>query len=152
MSVSVQFGTCSDAINKINKSPNLGAAKSCELKDPVSTVSPYFIVASGSVSNTDNYCYCSNFGRHYWIRSIDELPGNRKGVQCEVDPLKSFAADILALDVYVARNERTGQSYLYDTEIPTESKMFVDYKKFTGGDLPSKSTSSSDMRYLLILK
>lgn len=153
MSVTVKFGTCTDAVNVLSKSPSFGnSSVSCIVKEPVSISSPYFIVDKDSVNLTDNFCQCSDFGRYYWIRSVVELPGNRRGVQCEVDPLYSFEADIKKLDVYVARSESAKQSYLYDTELPTEAQMYVDYRKFTGGDLPAKSTSASSMRYLLILK
>lgn len=153
MSVTVKFGTCTDAVNVISKSPTLSnTAITCVVKQPVSVSSPYFIVDKDSVNLTDNFCQCTEFGRFYWIKSVDELAGNRRGVQCEVDPLYSFATDIRKLDVYVARSESAKQSYLYDTELPTEAQMYVDYRKFTGGDLPAKSTDSSSMRYLLILK
>lgn len=152
MSVSVKFGTCTDAVNVISKSPTLGTAVSCIVKEPISVTNPYFIVDKDSVDLTDNFCQCSDFGRYYWIRSVDELPGSRRGVQCEVDPLYSFETDIKKLPVYVARNESTKQSYMYDTELPTEAQMYVDYRKFSGGDLPAKATGSSTLRYLLILK
>lgn len=152
MSVSVKFGTCTDAVNVISKSPTLGNAVSCIVKEPISVTNPYFIVDSDSVALTDNFCECSDFSRYYWISRVDELPGSRRGVQCEVDPLYSFETDIKKLPVYVARNESTKQSYMYDTELPTEAQMYVDYRKFSGGDLPAKATGSSALRYLLILK
>ena len=152
MSVSVKFGTCKDAVNVISKSPTLGTAVTCIVKEPISVTNPYFIVDKDSVALTDNFCQCSDFSRYYWIRSIDELPGSRRGVQCEVDALYSFEADIKKLPVYVARNEKTKQSYMYDTELPTEAQMYVDYRKFSGGDLPARATGSSAYRYLLILK
>lgn len=152
MTVSAKFGTCSDAINVITKSPTLGAAVNCTVKDAVAVSNPYLIVSADKVSRTDNYCQISDYGRYYWIVSVTDLPGGRRGVQCEVDPLYSFAADIKNLDVYVARNENTKQSYMYDTEMPTESQMYVDYKKFSGSDLPAKATNASAMRYLMIIK
>lgn len=152
MTVGAKFGTCSDAINVITKSPTLGSTVSCTVKDAVAVSNPYLIVSADNVSRTDNYCQISDYGRYYWIVSVTDLPGNRRGVQCEVDPLYSFATDIKNLDVYVARNENTKQSYMYDTEMPTESQMYVDYKKFTGSDLPPKATNASAMRYLMIIK
>lgn len=152
MTVSVKFGTCTDAINVLHKSPVVGSAVSCIVKDDVNRAAPYLIVDTDSVSNTDNWCEIDTFGRKYWIISVDELPGSRRGVQCQVDALASFESDIAKIPVYVARNENTKQSYLYDTEIPTESQMYVDYYKLSGNELPAKATTSSAMRYLLLLK
>lgn len=152
MTVTVTFGTCSDAVNVLHKSPTLNESSvTCVVKDTVNVESPYLIVDSGTVNDTDNWCEIAEFNRKYWI-TVEDLPGGRKGVICQVDTLASFEDDIAAMPVYVARNEHTEQSYLYDTEIPTKAKMYVNYKKFTGSNLPAKSTSDSDMRYLLILK
>ena len=151
MTVTAKFGTCSDAVNVLHKSPTTGAEVSCLVKDDVNRAAPYLIVDKDTVTNTANWCEISDFSRKYWIISIDDLPGNRRGVQCQVDALASFESDIAKIPVYVARNENTKQSYLYDTEIPTESQMYVDYKVFPGS-LPTKACSDDDMTYLLILK
>lgn len=149
MAVSVQFGTCSDAPNVISKSATLGTAKSCDLKQATSVESPYFIVDSGSVSNTDNYAYCGDFGRYYYILSIDELPGHRKGVQCVCDVLKSFSSEILALPVMVERNENTDQSYLSDADVATYNKMITTYKAFNGNML-AKASDGAD-RFVILM-
>ena len=149
MAVSVQFGTCSDASNVINKTTSLGTAKSCDLKQATSVESPYFIVDSGSISNTDNYAYCSNFGRYYYILSIDELPGHRKGVQCVCDVLKSFESDILALPVFVERNENTDQSYINDPSVTTKNRMITTYKAFSGNMLAKAADAAN--RYVILM-
>lgn len=149
MGVSVQFGTCKDAHNVISKTATLGTAKSAELKQPTSVESPYFIVDSSSVSNTDNYCQCSDFSRYYYIVSIDELPGHRKGVQCVCDVLKSFEASILALPVLVERNENTDQSYINDQSVTTYNKMITTYKGFSGNNLAK--AADGDDRYVILM-
>lgn len=151
MTVSAKFGTCSDAVNVLHKSPTVGAAVTCVVKDDINALAPYLIVDADSVSETDNWCEISDFGRKYWCK-VEDLPGNRRGVQCQVDALASFESGIASLPVYVARNENTKQSYIYDTEIPTEAQMYVDYYKLSGNELPAKATTSSAMRYLLLLK
>lgn len=149
MAVSVQFGTCNDAHNVISKTATLGTAKSAELKQPTSVESPYFIVDSGSVSNTDNYAYCGDFSRYYYIVSIDELPGHRKGVQCVCDVLKSFEASILALPVLVERNENTDQSYINDQSVTTYNRMITTYKAFSGNNLAK--AADADDRYVILM-
>ena len=149
MAVSVQFGTCTDAPNVISKSATLGTAVSCDLKDAVSVEGPYFIVKSSSVSNTDNYAYCSDFGRYYYIISVDELPGSRKGVQCVCDVLKSFESTILSLPVLVERNENTDQSYLNDSDVATYNRMIVTYKAFAGNQLAKAADAAN--RYVILM-
>ena len=148
MAVSVQFGTCSDASNVINKTATLGTAKSCELKQPCSVEGPIFIVQSSSVSETDNYAYCSDFGRYYFITDITELTGNRKAVSCQVDALKSFATDILALEVNVNRSESASFSDIADTGVCTLARDEVVFKNFSSG---LTRASSSDNIYLLAM-
>ena len=149
MAVSVEFGTSSSACNKIHKATSLGTAKSCEVKQPCSVESPYFIVDSGSVSNTDNYCKCGDFGRYYYIQNIDELPGHRKGVQCVCDPLMSFAAEIDALEVNVERHEGSTESDIYDNGVCQLAKKEVVIQKFSGGEF--SKASQNDRCYILVV-
>lgn len=149
MGVSVKFGTCNNAPNVISKSATLGAAKNAELKQPTSVEAPYFIVDSSSVSSTDNYCQCSDFNRYYYIESIDELPGHRKGVQCACDVLKSFETSILALPVLVERNESSKQSYMTDQNVATYNRMITTYKGFSGNKL-TKAADGAD-RYVILM-
>ena len=115
MGVSVKFGTYGGDVNTIHKTTSLSAtAVTCDLKQPTTVESPYFIVDSGSVSSTDTYCQCEDFGRYYYIQQIDELPGHQKGVQCVVDPLKSFADSICNIDFNISRYEGSTESDLYD--------------------------------------
>lgn len=149
MAVSVNFGKCSDAPNKINKDVSgLGGAKNCELKQPCSIEAPVFIVNSSSVSNTDNYCHCSDFGRYYFITDITPVPGHRKAVTCQVDALKSFAADILSLSVNVDRSESAQFSDIADSGVCTLAKDEVVFKNFSKG--LERTTSSGD-NYLLVI-
>lgn len=133
--MNVQFGTTNSPTNKINKKTTLRAAVSCTVKDPVSIQTPYFIVKEGSVNLTDNYAKCETYGRYYWIQSIDELPGGRRGVQCSSDPLMSFSSLIASIPLNVER----GPSYsrysglIYDGNIATLAKMQTERKNFKGG-------------------
>lgn len=131
MSVSVQFGTCKDAVNVLNKKSTLRQAVSCTVKAPILMESPYFIVSSDHVNATDNFCYCSDYGRYYWITAIEDLPGGRRGVQCAVDVLATYNAEIKALPLYVSRRANHDFSNLYDTAMPQLASHEVVIEKFS---------------------
>lgn len=141
--MTVQFGTTSSPTNKINKTTNLRTGVSCTVKEPVSIHTPYFIVKDTTVNLTDNYAKCTTYGRYYWIQSIDELPGGRRGVQCSSDPLMSFKDAIATIPLNIER----GPSYsgysglIYDGNIATLAKMQTERKNFTGGSF-SKATGT----------
>ena len=149
MAVTVEFGTTTSACNKIHKATSLGTGKSCQVKQPCSVEAPYFIVDSGSVANTDNYCHCGDFGRYYYIQSIDELPGHQKGVQCVSDPLMSFSAAIDGLVVNVERHEGSTESDIYDNGVCQLAQNEVVIEKFGGGELAK--ASANDRCYVLVV-
>lgn len=151
MAVSVQFGTYTGDVNKIHKGTTLGTAKNAELKQPTTVEAPYFIVDSGSVSNTDTYAYCSNFGRYYYIDQIDELPGHRKGVQCSVDALMSFAASIDGLEVNVSRYEGSTESDIYDAMTVKLARKEEVIEAFGGGNFNKIAGGNATRSYVLIV-
>lgn len=150
MGVSVKFGTYSGDVNTIHKTTSLGAAVTCELKQPTTVEAPYFIVDSGSVSNTATYCQCENFGRYYYIQQVDELPGHQKGVQCVVDPLKSFASAICNIDFNISRYEGSTESELYDGAVTKLAQCEPLILSFGGGNF-SKIANNSASCYVLMV-
>lgn len=151
MAVSVEFGTYAGDVNKIHKGTSLGTAKNAELKQPTTVEAPYFIVANGSVANTDTYAHCSNFGRYYYIQQIDELPGSRKGVQCVVDPLMSFAGQIDNLDVNVSRYEGSTESDIYDGAVVKLAQCEEVIEKFGGGQFNKIGGGNTTSSYVLLV-
>lgn len=151
MAVSIQFGTYSGDVNKIHKGTTLGTAKNAELKHPTTVEAPYFIVANDSVGNTDTYAYCSNFGRYYYIQQVDELPGSRKGVQCVVDPLMSFAGQIDALEVNVSRYEGSQESDIYDGAVVKLAQSEEVIERFNGGNFNKIAGGNATSSYVLLV-
>lgn len=141
--MTVKFGTTSSPANKINKTTNLGDDISCTVKQPCSVQSPYFIVKSSSVNLTDNYAQCKEYSRYYFIVSIEELPGGRRGVQCATDALMSFKDQIATLPLNVERGPKYDQfsALITDGNIATLAKMQTQRKNFIGGTL-AKATGT----------
>lgn len=151
MAVSVQFGTFTGDVNKIHKGTTLSTAKNADLKQPTTVEAPYFIVANSSVADTDTYAYCSNFGRYYYIQQVDELPGSRKGVQCVVDPLMSFAGQIDALEVNVSRYEGSTESDIYDGAVVKLAQCEEVIERFDGGNFNKIDGGNTTSSYVLMV-
>lgn len=143
-----QFGTNSSANETIHKTVSLGSDISCIVKDPIDVISPYLIVKDTEVNLTDNYAKCSDTNRYYFIE-VEDLPGGRRGIQCTVDPLMSFAAGIDALEVNVERYEGASESDIYDSGVCLTARNEVVIESFGGTNEFVKASSNNDRTYIL---
>lgn len=143
-----QFGTNSSANETIHKTVSLGSDISCIVKDPIDVMSPYLIVKDTEVNLTDNYAKCSDTNRYYFIE-VEDLPGGRRGIQCTVDPLMSFAAGIDALEVNVERYEGASESDIYDSGVCLTARNEVVIESFGGTNEFVKASSNNDRTYIL---
>ena len=142
-----QFGTNSSANETIHKTVSLGSDISCIVKEPVDVMSPYLIVKSSEVELTDNYALSSDTGRYYYI-VVEDLPGGRRGIQCTVDPLMSFAAGIDALEVNVERYEGATESDIYDSGVCLTARNEVVIESFSGCEF-AKASDNNARTYIL---
>lgn len=143
-----QFGTNSSANETLHKTVSLGSDISCIVKDPIDILSPYLIVKDTEVNLTDNYAKCSDTNRYYFIE-VEDLPGGRRGIQCTVDPLMSFAAGIDALEVNVERYEGSSESDIYDSGVCLIARNEVIIESFGGTNEFVKASSNNDRTYIL---
>lgn len=143
-----QFGTNSSANECIHKTVSLGSDISCIVKDPIDILSPYLIVKDTEVNLTDNYAKCTDTSRYYFIE-VEDLPGGRRGIQCTVDPLMSFAAGIDALEVNVERYEGASESDIYDSGVCLTARNEVIIESFGGTNEFVKASSNNDRTYIL---
>ena len=142
-----QFGTTNSANEVIHKSTDLGSAVTCIIKDPIDVISPYLIVKDTEVELTDNYAYSSDTERYYFIE-VEDLPGGRRGIQCTVDPLMSFASEIDARDVNVERYEGATESDIYDSGVCLIARNEVVIESFTGCEF-AKASDNNARTYIL---
>lgn len=146
--MTIQFGTNSSANEVIHKIISLGEDISCIIKEPLDVVNPYVIVKSTDVELSDNYAYISEYDRYYFI-IVEELPGGRRGVQCSVDPLMSFASDIDEREVNVERYEGSTESDIYDNGVCQIARNEVVIETFGGTNEFVKASGNSDRCYIL---
>lgn len=105
MAKAVTFYNVSEPSNTIPKHiapDNRQFEATCELKEDTSMKNPTFILDYNSSISTSNYFYSHDFQRYYFITNVT-FSHQRMFVTGEVDPLQSFANDILNLPCYVAR-------------------------------------------------
>lgn len=143
----IQFGTNTSANETIHKRISLNDAVECVVKDPINVITPYIIIKSSDINLSDNYAYCEDYDRYYFI-VINELPGGRCGVQCTVDPLMSFADDIDAREVNVERYEGATESDIYDNGVCQTARNEVVIETFSGGDF-IKASDNNARTYIL---
>lgn len=146
--MTMQFGTNTSSNETLHKTTSLGSEISCIVKDPIDVITPYVVVKSTDINLTDNYAYCKEYDRFYFI-VINELPGGRCGVQCTVDPLMSFASGIDELEVNVERYEGSAESDIYDTGVCQIARNEVIIEKFVGTNEFVKATNNNDRCYIL---
>lgn len=105
MAYTLKVGTCACENNVVDKSGSvtLGQDISCVMVN-TDSLNPIFKV-DGTRSGS-NYCYCSEFGRYYFIESVEALAGGHCLYHCHVDVLYTYCDQIKELECFVSRNEK----------------------------------------------
>lgn len=99
----------------------------------VSDLNPTLILerGGGSATNLANYAYILDFGRAYFIEEQIQLTSkNMFAYKLRLDPLQSFSASILDLNVVVERQTENYDMYLPDNQIPVDCRKAISYRKF----------------------
>lgn len=113
------------SITKINENVSV------ILKDDTDIINPIIII-SNSISHNFNYIYISEFNRYYYVRNITHSQ-QRYYIECEVDVLMSFNADIKDLEVIANRSSSTYNVYQKDDSIPFENRNVISTQPFASG-------------------
>ena len=140
--MNVNLYSVSDPPNKIKKT--LG--NSLEITnvrfvddDALNVTNPTIIIDISTLENVENdvsflatynYAKIPKFSRYYYITNMS-TEGARVVISCEVDPLMSFASDILASSQYITRSETQQNRYIVDPLLPIESRHKYYCKEFT---------------------
>lgn len=81
-------------------------------KDRISILNPTFVLRTNNFNFAHNYCYCPEFGRYYFIDSIDVEPGGRTIINCSIDVLMTYRSQIPDIVAQVVRAESLGRPTL----------------------------------------
>lgn len=121
-----------DPVNKITKNPTTVSTFTGTLVEGTSIVNPDILVDSVTVPS-GNYCYISAFNRYYYVKDIVSQKNGLWRLNLHVDPLKSFATEILANDAIIARSTDTFNLYLEDSRYKAYADPIIVTKKFPSG-------------------
>ena len=127
----------------LNKTLSSALTLTGTLRGESSIISPTFNIEVTNPSGY-NYCYISEFGRYYFIKNITSVRNGIWRIDCEVDVLMSFKAQILNLDVIVSDSTNEGsEPYFTGNVWQTTVKTKTDILNFSNGLL-------DDGEYILI--
>lgn len=85
-------------------------------KGDESIINPVLKITDSSVSEDANYLYLNELGRYYYIR---KKTYSRQCIllECEVDVLMTYKAEIRQMNAIISRNERLYNLYLSDSKM-----------------------------------
>ena len=107
-------------IDKVNENTSYTTqAASLKPNTEVSIINPTFIFSSPSTIVGCNYLYCDTFDRYYFITNISVDTAQRAIVECNIDVLQSWSAEIKASTATILRSESIGKPTKYiDSKLP----------------------------------
>ena len=133
MGIHVKFGTYSCENNELDKSqwiqwlPNNNWVD-CQLVN-TDILNPILKVTNGKVNST--YVEIQEFGRFYFVESVDSIVGRHCLLHCHVDVLYTYRSGIGNLECLVARNEFDWDGDIADPMIPVKcTGTIVDKEQF----------------------
>lgn len=118
----------------VNKSLTELATANAEPYNEIDIINPTLILSDMPISQLDkcNYCYVEELERFYFCTPT--LGNNGIYVlMCTVDPLTSFADEILDLYAIVDKNEYEINPYLNDGSYITEEREKIEVLNFSTG-------------------
>lgn len=100
------------------------------LRDETSVQTPTILVNKTQNITAYNYMYVPEFGRYYYITDITSINRNLWAVDCKVDVLQSYAAQIKNQTGIIERQENSWNLYINDPEFVVTSKQRIQTKNF----------------------
>lgn len=138
----ITFYSISDDRKKIRKniSNKIGETSTLKIKENTSVMNPTIDVTADTVGNwsTVNYAYIPDFGRYYFVDSVELRNDGVVSVTMTVDVLKTYEAKLLATSFFIARSESLNSKWYIDTERPLTNRRVTSYKPI--GKIDQNST------------
>lgn len=105
------------------------------LRGESSVIRPSFLIETANPSNY-NYCFIPDFNRYYFITDITSVRTNIWRIDCSIDVLMSYQAEILNLDVIVSDlslGEPNASTYMQGDVWQSTVKTKTDIINFPSG-------------------
>lgn len=138
MSFTLSLQSNNSEPNRLDKDLTLVQEVAGVLKNDTSITTPTFTVEMlTNAVPMFNYVTCEEFGRCYFVRDVRSVGGRLWEVQCEVDVLTSFAAEIRANTAVVKRQEEEWNLYYNDGAFRCYQNPHIITKAFPFGFNPN---------------
>lgn len=95
------------------------------LKDKTDIVNPVFFIRSSGYLNY-NYAYVPDFGRYYFIKNQRMGINNAMELECEVDALATYKANIVGADAFISYRTKTNTE-IVDPRLSMQTSATVQY-------------------------
>ena len=95
----------------------------CRPNEPCDILSPSIVLSYVTNLETYNYVYIPEFHRYYFITGISLLSGKRAVINCAVDVLHTYHADIKNCNATIIRAEKPKSRNIHDSKYPIIDKM-----------------------------
>lgn len=118
-----------DDNNVVNKNIESGSTVSMVRTINTNIVNPSFLI-SKDIFNNQNYLFCDELQRYYFINNVTLLPGGMLQLDCSVDVLTTYKDSIKNLTCTVARAENNFSGYLPDSSLPLYAFEEIVTRKF----------------------
>lgn len=117
----ISFGSISKRRNSTKQPGSLSDSRNCKLKETTSIDAPTFIISGDDF----DYNYAKWGGRYYFITDVRSVHNGLTEIDCVLDPLATYKAEILASTQFVAYSSNMSSIWLPDTRIPVQKNATV---------------------------
>lgn len=104
-----------DRVDKTKFMSPVGTVTGVRLRETTDLMAPTFILKTNPVVYNANYVFADTMGRYYYIDRVTALSGGRISIDCKIDVLHTYRAEILAssawVDVASATDETSPPDY-----------------------------------------
>lgn len=104
----------------------------CQFYGDVDVINPVFLCEFNKDYFQYNYAYFPEFGRYYFISSIEGVNGTKMRLRCHVDVLMTYADQILDTEaiIYKSTGGTEQGKYLPDSNVPVDTRSVIENIKF----------------------
>lgn len=129
--MTITLYTVTDPTNKLTKTLGTPVANytTAVIKDNCTIQTPVVVLPYSTGIFSANYMYISDFGRYYFIDTI-ETEHERVFIRAHCDVLMSFNAEIKEISAYIERSENLYNLYLNDKAFRTQNNRLPDVTYF----------------------
>lgn len=109
-----QYSATPNRVDKTAYLTEIGSADNCVYKQDTTLMHPTFILKTDKKVYNANYVYCSTTGRYYYIDEFVAMSGGRMAINCSIDVLYTYRAEILNSSAWVLRSAATTDDTDFD--------------------------------------